>query len=1146
MNSLLQLSLPAGFLMYCLNAAVASLVACAIAVVLSRRAAWSLPMRHAMLVAAFTACLTAPLFVPLFNLPSLWAINVEQLPPLAVSKPMETSQREEEPVLPVMTADPVTEVIAPHPTSVVPATVVPVSTVPERPPLAPVRERPSLTTGEWARVIGTLFCGVWIIGITVGMARAIVDLVKLQRLLQSVAVSDNELLAAAARRAADSLGLGGAIPIYHSNLLPAPVTFGLLRARIVVPAGLVTSLSPDQLRAVIQHEMAHIARRDLWIGLLQQSVAIVYWWNPLVLLVNRQLADLREQICDDIAIRGLPEPDAYASTLISLAERCSMKKPFPATLGIGASPAGQLERRIRRIVSSRQERCFRLTRRAIVGVSAAAVLMTASILLAQVQVKSSAQRKPDDQTEPAQPRLPTGKPEAVPIVAPSKAAVEQEPTLADLIQQMAAWERMYLPYDIKSMETFRYPEDLTPQERAKNLMADGRKHQRLMEYAQLGRRIWRTKETHLIDDEVQHGGPWQSFSDGEGIVQASPGPGIIDGKTTLDVYIQDKKRHISNYAPATPLCGIFCLSSSSAGELFSEAFKDAEGVDMAWDKGDAKLTFGYGKPHWNTRFVLWLSRAHDWHPIRLQRFWDAKDELFFDEWEVTQFVQHGKIWRVAEGTHRYRELKGRTVVDPRIKYSMDFKVLEEKYGNAVDEKQFKYEIPAGANIRDENKPEAEPPLPAKTREIAVTVVDLTGKPIPNASIRLPASLLRDLDVITTDEQGVARSAKASAGDVSVHITADGYRPVTWGMGNVSELRAIMVPLSPGVVVYEGKPAADVWITNESLQIRADGFTYVPQRDWDGRDKDWSNGDGRFELKTNLTLRRPDVSIPFVAVHPDREKMAIRFVPAQELGQRQELALQPVCHVSGHCLLQGMTESVEVSIGLESAGGQYIGFLSTRRALTPAGLRVDFELRLPPGEYMLRARQTSYHAGFTIPFSISTEKRELDLGTSTVPAAGAVALRGKPAPELDVQWRPGQDTNWEKLRGKVVVLDFWGMWCGPCVNDMPLLMDIADQFHDKPVEWLSVHTPNVKTFDELDRGITTCQETIWNKRALPFTTALDSPVTDNEYSGDTSQRYGVAEWPTLIVVDQQGKVVGPVTKKTLAETIARLLDSGIEK
>ncbi len=209
---------------------------------------------------------------------------------------------------------------------------------------------------------------------------------------------------------------------------------------------------------------------------------------------------------------------------------------------------------------------------------------------------------------------------------------------------MAAYEQMYLPFDIKAMETFRFPDDLTPQERAENLRADGRKHQRLMEYAQFERRIWRRNETALIDDEVEQG-PYEQFSDGERTVQASPGRAIINGKPTLEIDINNRRNQISNYLHATPLCGIFCLSSYSESELFSEVFKaDEEAVELAWVNGDAKLTFVYGPPRLRAKHVLWLSRAHDWHPIRLQRYWTPEDKHFFDEWEVTQFVQHGKFW----------------------------------------------------------------------------------------------------------------------------------------------------------------------------------------------------------------------------------------------------------------------------------------------------------------------------------------------------------------------------------------------------------------------------------------------------------------------------------------------------------------------
>ncbi|MCY2962544.1 MAG: redoxin family protein [Planctomycetota bacterium] len=423
-----------------------------------------------------------------------------------------------------------------------------------------------------------------------------------------------------------------------------------------------------------------------------------------------------------------------------------------------------------------------------------------------------------------------------------------------------------------------------------------------------------------------------------------------------------------------------------------------------------------------------------------------------------------------------------------------------------------------------------------------TVVDVAQQPIPRATVRLAATPLRDWDKVSTDELGVAKSAKAPADNVALHISAEGFRPASWILGEGgNELRVILAPVWRGVVVDRGKPVSDAWVTNASLQFRADGLPYVPQPGWDGRDQDWSGADGQFAMKSSLTLRRFDTVLPLFTIDPKQKKMAIRFESADTTKEALELNLESTCLVRGECLLEGVSESADVAIAVESAKRQPIGFLTTRRQLVAGGQRVDFQLSLPPGEYVLTARKSSQHAGFEIPFSIPSGKSALDLGTTVVAPSEAVALKGKPAPELQLRWRPGEEKNWEQLRGKVVVLDFWGTWCVPCVNDMPLLMELADKFRDQPVEWLSVHTPELKTFEELDRALAVCQEKSWNRKPLPFTTVLDSPVPESKYSGQTSERFGVVEWPTLIVVDRKGVVVGPVSRKNLAGTISRLLE-----
>ncbi len=718
----------------------------------------------------------------------------------------------------------------------------------------------------------------------------------------------------------------------------------------------------------------------------------------------------------------------------------------------------------------------------------------------------------------------------------------QDPSLPELIRKMEECEQLYFPYDIKALETFRFPDDLTPRERGRSLRADGRKHQNLMEYAQLAPRIWRSSETILVDDQLEQG-PYVKYSDGARIVQISPAA-IQDGtQPSQEVHIENDPAWIFTFLHARPLYGIFCLSAYGDSKRFSEVFSaNPDAVELHWDDGDARLSFAYGHPQMKQRYLLWLSREHDWHPIRLQRFWTPEDEEFHDEWEVTRFIRRGNAWRVAEGTHRYRDRDAGETPGRPFAYALDFEVLEEKYGLDVDKKRFEYENPADDSVHEEAVSSAD--RRSTAREIALSVRDTDESPISNASIRFESSQLPEAGSVTTDEHGVARIAEAPQGNVAIDISAAGFRPATWIVGDVDQLRAILAPVTPGVVLADGVPAEGVWLTNKVIQVRSDGLTSIPWTKADGGKADWSDDQGRFLLQTNLTLRRGDSLVPIISVHPSLEQMAIRVVPANELGQQQILHLQRTCLVHGHCLLEGVPEFVEVDATLLTSGGQPLGNVVTRQEVTPSGLRVAFNVRMPPGDYVLHGRALSGLATFSLPLSVSPGQDELDLGTTTVPASGLMALSGKPAPELDVVWRPGQEESWDSLRGNVVVLDFWGTWCGPCIRDMPLLMDIADQFRGQPVHWIAIHTPNLTAFDELDRQLLLHQAKSWNSRALPFATVLDRPVDGEDFTGKTSHGFGIAAWPTLVVIDQHGHVVGPTNKNQLAETLSRLLDQDI--
>jgi beta-lactamase regulating signal transducer with metallopeptidase domain/thiol-disulfide isomerase/thioredoxin/protocatechuate 3,4-dioxygenase beta subunit len=190
------------------------------------------------------------------------------------------------------------------------------------------------------------------------------------------------------------------------------------------------------------------------------------------------------------------------------------------------------------------------------------------------------------------------------------------------------------------------------------------------------------------------------------------------------------------------------------------------------------------------------------------------------------------------------------------------------------------------------------------------------------------------------------------------------------------------------------------------------------------------------------------------------------------------------------------------------------------------------LILPPGDYQVTASEPYLVEQTTVNFKVATTKETLDVKIELQPSR-MVKLIGQPAPDF-AQIKTDGTTPAPRLtdfKGKVVVLDFWGYWCGPCIAAMPKLMGLYDEFHNKGVEFIAIHDDSLRSVEELRTQLNTLKIEHWNGRDLPFTALLDgggpTPIPDSKLTGRgaTTAAYGIQAFPTTLVIDQQGRLAG---------------------
>jgi beta-lactamase regulating signal transducer with metallopeptidase domain len=206
-----------------------------------------------------------------------------------------------------------------------------------------------------------------------------------RRLRRSVRAPRDPRWAYLAVKAARYLGLRRAIQVGVSDLARAPVSLGMARPLIVVPAVLESALDDEDILGILLHESAHVARRDQLAGFLQRLVRVVFWWQPLVGILCRYLDEVQEELCDNSVIEAQGSGVPFARCLVKLAEWALGMRELPAVAGLLGRRRG-LEHRVVRLLT--QEGGTPTHRTGRVGLYLLPFVLAAGGLVAAVTVKA--------------------------------------------------------------------------------------------------------------------------------------------------------------------------------------------------------------------------------------------------------------------------------------------------------------------------------------------------------------------------------------------------------------------------------------------------------------------------------------------------------------------------------------------------------------------------------------------------------------------------------------------------------------------------------------------------------------------------------------------------------------------------------------
>lgn len=197
---------------------------------------------------------------------------------------------------------------------------------------------------------------IWIAGMLVMVALAVKAWLEVKKIKKTTYYLKNKDVQFLFEQCKKQLKISGNLVVGESRHVKSPMTFGLFRNYVVLPANFDQWLSLDEIRYIFLHELNHYKSKDIATNYLIVIFQIIYWFNPLVWVAFRKMRLDREIACDHAVLSSLDENchKEYGITIINFIDKVSRQKDFVLANQFNSSKK-QIKSRIERIASYTKE-----------------------------------------------------------------------------------------------------------------------------------------------------------------------------------------------------------------------------------------------------------------------------------------------------------------------------------------------------------------------------------------------------------------------------------------------------------------------------------------------------------------------------------------------------------------------------------------------------------------------------------------------------------------------------------------------------------------------------------------------------------------------------------------------------------------------